>query len=68
MRRGPGAVERVVRLVGWMYSDVELPEPPETPVVQLRRPSAVVEGVEGRGARRIKYTPKFQSITDTRKL
>jgi len=49
-------------------SDVEPPEPPETPVLQLRRPSAVAEGVEGRGARPIKYITQFQSITDKTRL
>jgi hypothetical protein len=46
-------------------SDVELPK---APVLQLRRPIAVVEGKEGRGARRIKYTTQFQSITDKKRL
>src|SRR5262249_8252348 len=49
-------------------SNVEQPEPPKTPVLQLRRPSAAVEGVEGRGARQIKYTTQFQSITNKRRL
>ena len=49
-------------------SDVESPELPETPVLQLRRPSAVVEGAEGRGARRIKYTSQFRGITDKEDL
>jgi superfamily II DNA helicase RecQ len=49
-----------------LESDVEPPEPPETPVLQLRRFSAVVEGAEGRGARHIKYTSRFQSIIDKR--
>jgi hypothetical protein len=37
-------------------------EPPRDPVLRLRNPSAVVEGVEGRGARNIKYTPRFRNI------
>jgi hypothetical protein len=49
-------------------SNVEPPETPEAPVLQLRRPSVVVEGKEGRGARRIKYTAQFQSIMNKRSL
>lgn len=49
-------------------NDVEQSELPESPVLQLRCPDAVAEGVVGRGARPIKYTTQFQSIKDKARL